>query len=128
MEVNLDFIREKEVLLHQFEVRKDIKHLKKLLHPELIEIGYSGKTHSFNSTIAEVPNEEKPDYSVWSQDFEYIELAPDLIQIIYKEARVDKNGAMSRFAKRTSIWVKNNDQWQMRYHQGTPTDPFEKLK
>lgn len=122
----MNLLREKEVMLHQYEIRKDIEQLKSLLHPNLIEIGYSGKTFDFDSTIADLPNEEQPDYSVWSQDYEYIELATDLVQLIYKAARLNKDGTLSRFAKRTSIWQNNNGQWQMRFHQGTPTDAFEK--
>ncbi|KGJ93360.1 nuclear transport factor 2 family protein [Thalassotalea sp. ND16A] len=124
----MEFLREYEVMLHQFDVRKNVEQLKTLLHPDLIEIGYSGKTFDFDMTVRELPLEKKPDHRVWSQDFEYIELATNLAQLIYREARMDIHGNLSRHAKRSSIWVRDNGQWKMRFHQGTPTAAFEKAQ
>ncbi len=53
-----------------------------------------------------------------------IELAKDLVQVMYKEARMDAQGLLSRHAIRTSIWQKELDKWQVKFHQATPVSSF----
>ena len=117
---------ENELALHQYETRQDAVKLVKLLHPEFIEIGYSGKTHSYESTLQSLLQEEPSSYKIWSQDFECIELAENLMLLVYREARL-KSGILSHHTKRSSIWVKIGDNWQIKFHQATPVDPFPKL-
>ncbi|MCW8328727.1 nuclear transport factor 2 family protein [Photobacterium sp. SDRW27] len=124
----MKILRELEEALHQFEVRTDPNQLKTLLHDSFIEIGYSGETYNYQTILDELLVEEPSSFVIWSQDYEYIELAPDFFQLIYREARMDENGTLSRHAKRTSLWFNNNGQWQMKYHQGTPTDAFDKAE
>ena len=126
MNTQMVMLRNLEVALHKFEVRTDRSKLETLLHDSFIEIGYSGKTYTYKSILNMLSNEEPSEFIIWSQDYEYIELTPNLIQLIYKQARMDKDGVLSRYAKRTSIWSKNKDRWQMKYHQATPTEAFEK--
>lgn len=121
-------IQELEQALHQYEIRTDKQKITKLLHPAFIEIGYSGTTYGYRDIINSMLAEEKPDYQVWSQDYRFIELADSLVQVIYHEARMDKQGNLSRHAKRNSIWVKNGSNWQIKFHQGTPTKAFDKFK
>ncbi|XOV78282.1 MAG: DUF4440 domain-containing protein [Aestuariibacter sp.] len=124
----MDYLRKLEESLHQYETRSDPEALKKLLHPDFKEIGYSGRYFDFDSIVNDVLNEEKPNYSIWSQDFDYVELAANLVQLNYKEARIDVDGNLSRCALRTSIWQKTGSHWQVRFHQGTPTETFIKSK
>lgn len=119
-------LTELERSLHDYEVRKQTSQLVKLLHPELIEIGYSGNTFDFKSTLRDVPNEAKPNFSVYSKDYQIHPINETLVQLFYQEARESKDGSLSRHAKRCSIWQKTDAGWQMRYHQATPVSPFEK--
>ena len=121
----MDNLRALEIVFHQQVVRTSIDKLTELLHPSFIEVGYSGKTYDFNSMLE---NQLKPplDFVVWSQDYEYYEYASDIVQVNYLSANLEKDGSLSRHAKRTSIWVKESCNWQMRFHQGTPIATFEK--
>ena len=122
----LDHLKKLEIALHQHEVRTDIKKLMELLHPKFIEIGYSGKTYDFESTLETLASESSSSSGTWSQGYEYIEYSPAVVQVIYLSARLSKDGNLSRHAKRTSIWVNESRSWQIKFHQATPVAEFLK--
>ena len=121
-------IRTLEVSLHQRNVRSDRDSLELLLHPAFIEVGYSGTTYDFKCILESLLAEgaEKSTPEIWSQEFEFIDLSASIVQVLYLSAH-EKNGVLSRHAKRTSIWVKDLPSWKMQYHQATPTVSFEKI-
>ncbi len=121
----MDNLRSLEVSLHQNNNRTSIAKLTELLHPNFVEIGYSGKTYNFNSMLEHLPKLPL-DFIVWSQDFEYYQYDKNVIQVSYLSANLEKDGSLLRHAKRTSIWVRESGIWKMRFHQGTPTAAFEK--
>ena len=115
-----------EVELHQHKTRTDVKKLHLLIHPEFKEIGYSGRTHDFKSTLKDLLCENSSSLRVWSQDFNYTEFSPTVIQLTYRSAHLDSDGNLSRYAKRSSVWVNEAGSWKLIFHQGTPTDAFQK--
>jgi len=121
----MENLRALETSIHQHEVRSSINKLKEILHPDFVEIGYSGKTYDFKSMLENLPKLPL-DFIVWSQNYEYYEYAPNIVQVNYLSANLEKDDSLSRHAKRTSIWVKHLNSWQMRFHQGTPVAAFEK--
>jgi len=76
----MDHLRALEVAIHQHEVRTSIDKLTGLLHPRFSEIGYSGKTYDFNTMLEKLPKSPL-EFIVWSQDFEYYEYAPNIVQV-----------------------------------------------
>jgi hypothetical protein len=63
---------------------------------------------------------------IWSQDYVLVKLDENFALLTYKSAHVDANGQLSRHTLRSSLWQKMQNGWQMRFHQGTPTDAFPK--
>ncbi|TQV65688.1 nuclear transport factor 2 family protein [Exilibacterium tricleocarpae] len=98
--------------------------LRKLLHPDFIEIGYSGSTYDYAAIISELSQETRPNYTVWSQDFECHDLSPGAKLLVYKSAHLHPNGSFTRHAKRASVWINIPDDWQIKYHQATPIAGF----
>jgi len=121
----LDRLKSLEIELHQQAVRKDTKRIVELLHPEFIEVGYSGNTYDFSSTVKSISGLPS-NFEIYSQSYEFVEYAKGIVQVIYLSANIDEEGNLFRHAKRTSIWVNEGDNWKMKYHQGTPVAPFEK--
>jgi hypothetical protein len=122
----LNQLRAFEIALHQHEVRTNLDKLKELLHPEFVEIGYSGGTYNFNSMLESLLSERQTDFEIWSQDYECNEYAPNIVQVIYLSASLSKDGNLTRHAKRTSMWVNETGNWKIKFHQATPVDAFEK--
>lgn len=114
-----------EIELHQPAIRVDKIRVTELLHPDFIEIGYSGKTWDFETTLAGIA-QTPASYVIWSQSYQTLEYAEGVIQLMYLSANVDEHGDLFRHAKRTSIWVNVGGKWQMKFHQATPVEPFER--
>ncbi|NQZ05767.1 MAG: nuclear transport factor 2 family protein [Algicola sp.] len=124
--MDLEQLAKLEKTLQQYATRNDKQHLEQLIHDDFIEIGYSGTSYGKKDIIDSLLNEAKPAHSPWSQNVQFIQLTENTIQLIYQQARLEPDGQLSRHAKRCSIWQINDGQWQIRFHQGTPTAAFEK--
>jgi len=120
----MEQLRKLEIELHQFGTRTNHYRIDQLIHYSFIEIGYSGNVYSKEEILDSLLNEVESTYTVWSQDYQFIELSKDMVQVIYKEARMDSEGTLSRHAIRTSIWQKELGDWQVRFHQATPVTSF----
>jgi len=122
----LQILRQLEESLHRHEVRTQTDQLTLLLHSSFMEIGYSGESYNFNTIVNALEAEAEPEFVIWSQQYQFIEIAPGVCQVLYLQARMDKAGKLSRHAKRSSIWIETKVGWQMKFHQGTPTNAFSK--
>ncbi|MGY0216494.1 nuclear transport factor 2 family protein [Endozoicomonadaceae bacterium StTr2] len=120
----MNIIIEHEIALHQYEVRTNREQVLKLLHPDFQEVGESGNSYNLSSILELLGSEQPSGNRIHSQDYESIKLGPDVYLLLYKSATVDSEGHSSHFAKRSSIWMLTETGWQMKYHQGTPCEPF----
>ncbi len=118
-------LEEMETSLHKYEVRTDLNKLRELLHPDFIEIGYSGSTHDYASIVSRLPTETRPDHTIWSQGFECFDLAPSVKLLLYKSAHLYPGGNLKRHSKRSSVWVNESGLWQIKYHQATLVSEFD---
>jgi hypothetical protein len=114
-----DHLCDLERELHTAEARRDAARLKVLLHPHFEEFGRSGKRHTLSDVIVEFSEHDPPQIHV--QDFELAELAAGVALLTYRSAHIDESGALLRQSLRSSVWLKTDVGWQMRFHQGTPT-------
>jgi hypothetical protein len=121
----LHHLRELEVALHQPDVCRDPTRLNDLLHESFAEFGRSGRSYS-RADILEFLRLEVPPGPVWSQEFTVAEIAEGIALLTYKSACVDANGELHGHTIRSSLWQRTARGWQMRFHQGTPTDAFAK--
>jgi hypothetical protein len=121
----MDIIIEQEIALHKVWFTTNKTVIEHLLHPEFREVSESGRSHNFNEIVSLMDNEKHCANRVHSQDYEFINLESNTILLLYKSALLNPTGEFSSFAKRSSIWVKSNGKWQMKYHQGTNCEAFE---
>jgi hypothetical protein len=121
----LQNLRELELALHQPEVRRDPTRLDELLHESFSEFGRSGRSYS-RADILELLSHEVSTDAIWSQDFTVAEIAEVVALLRYKSAYLDAVGELRRHTLRSSLWQRTARGWQLRFHQGTPTDAFDK--
>lgn len=121
----LQHLRELEVALHQPDVSRDPVRLDQLLHESFAEFGRSGRSYS-RADILELLRVDISPGPVWSQEFIVAEIAEGIALLTYKSAYVDENGELRRHTLRSSLWQLTARGWQIRFHQGTPTDAFAK--
>ncbi|CAM3043967.1 DUF4440 domain-containing protein [Vibrio neptunius] len=120
----MEFLIEQEVLLQQYEVRHNESEVVRLLHPDFVEVGRSGKSFDLKSILEMMKGETPSIGKIHSQSFECVALEPSVQLLMYKSVWIDANGNASLFTKRASIWVFTGEKWQLKYHQGTPCEPF----
>ncbi len=118
----LEELKELEIELQKNETRRNRKRMEALLHPDFMEFGRSGRTYN----RAEVLDEFGPDTMlpvIQSRNFDLVLLTEDVALLTYVSAHLEKNQILHRHTLRSSVWVRTNVGWQMRFHQGTPTTP-----
>jgi hypothetical protein len=123
----LEQLRELEVALHQPAIRRDRAMLERLLHPRFREFGRSGRSYMRADVLANLAAEQEAT-AVWSQNFEVELVGDDAALLTYRSAHVVADGKLERHTNRSSLWVRAGSAWQMLFHQGTPTEPFERVQ
>lgn len=125
VQVLLEKLKELEGSLHDPQVRCNSKWLGALLHSSFRELGRSGTEYTRQEILSHVSSEE-PQPSIWAQDYVLEILSEGLALLTYRSAHVDECAELQRYTNRASLWQLTEDGWKMRFHQGTPTQPFEK--
>jgi ribonuclease HI len=89
-------------------VRARPEAVRALLHPEFAEIGASGRTWDRESIVAAL--EADPGGETAVSDLGASLVADGVALVTYA----------TEGSKRSSLWVRADDGWQVRFHQGTP--------
>jgi len=120
----LSTLSELECELHQPKCRSDRERLTQLLDPDFKEFGRSGASYTRDDTLMLLPTELEPP-KIHAQDFAVQKLSDSIVLLTYRSAHVNSSGELFRHTNRASIWRLNSSGWQMVFHQGTPTAPFD---
>lgn len=108
-------INQEKRLLDRIELQKN---LSTLIDDEFIEIGSSATRYNKADVIQYLSTEDQSIRS--GTDFLARSLANNLVLLTYTSHIQDAIGAPVKKALRSSIWRKQDDIWQMVFHQGTP--------
>jgi len=99
--------------------RNDPEYVDRLLHPDYLEVGSSGRTWTRQETLEPVGH-----FTAELNDFATAEFAADVRLVTYVSVVSDLAGTdevAGRPVRRTSVWVHRDGRWLLRHHQGTPT-------
>lgn len=113
-----------EVELHQPAVRSDAARLDVLLHEEFREFGRSGAAYSKADIVALLLSAAQH-ARVVADRFLVRRLSADVALLTYRSAHALPDGTLHRHTLRSSIWQRSDAGWQMSFHQGTATEPYE---
>jgi hypothetical protein len=122
----LERLQDLEVALHQPAIRRDRAMIERLLHPRFREFGRSGRAYVRADVLANLPAEHEAT-TVWSQNFNIELVGNDAAMLTYTSAHAVTDGKLELHTNRSSLWVLEAGTWQMLFHQGTPTEPFERV-
>lgn len=98
------------------DTRTNPTRLRELLCGAFTEIGASGRTYNRDAIIAALVSE--PARTLSLSDFEVAPLSEDIVLATYRLVAGDA-GARTE-SLRSSLWVRDGDDWRLRFHQGTP--------
>ncbi|GKT24633.1 nuclear transport factor 2 family protein [Acidovorax sp. SUPP3334] len=123
----LALLKALEVELHTPETRGNPARLGALLHDGFREFGRSGGTYAKADVLSQLPAlPQGPALTTLLADRFEITLLSDAVALLtYRSVHRLADGAFDRWTLRTSIWERLPLGWQMRFHQGTPTAPFD---
>ncbi len=113
MEVQLRLLEEK---LLEPAIRKSVADLEVLLADDFIEHGSSGRTFTKEMILERLPEEDKIEMELTG--FQAKRLAENVYLTTFRVLRRND----MKYSIRSSIWKENKGQWQMVFHQGTPTN------
>lgn len=98
------------------ETRADPAWMDRILHPDFIEVGRSGRVYDRVGAIAST---DYPfEYELPHSDMSVETLGADIALVRYVSNEFDAGGPTP--AHRTSIWLHTDRGWRLRFHQGTP--------
>lgn len=102
----------RELMLLDPAVRASAERVLELLHPDFVELGASGRRWDAASMAAalERPGDER---GVDAREMVAAPLSEDVVLLTYEVHRP------GRVALRSSVWVRLEGQWRVRFHQGT---------
>lgn len=119
METIKEVIYKLETSLLTPEIRTSFEKLDKLLADDFIEYGSSGLIYDKKTTLEKLPKSQPLHYRLY--DFEIIIFSDQIVQTRFKTDRVNTDGTKT-ISLRSSMWKNSNGNWQMFFHQGTPTN------
>jgi uncharacterized protein YhfF/GNAT superfamily N-acetyltransferase len=89
-----------------------------LLAPDFAEIGASGNVWTRAETLLMLASGKQND-DIEIEGFEVAEIGPDVLLAIYDAVTTDPVHGRIR-SHRSSIWLRLDGHWMLRFHQGTP--------
>ena len=110
------FALEQELL--RPEIRTSPGALESLLVEDFLEFGGSGRVFD-RAAIVHALAVEPNSKSIQLEGFTVLTSAENLAVVTYRSVTRDNPQQPPHRSLRSSIWVRRNGRWQMRFHQGT---------
>ena len=112
-------IRELEESLWQSGTRFDRELMDAVFAADFFEFGRSGRAYGRETLLFDPSAARDIRATLPLPRFRARHLTADVVQVTYLgEIR---HGETTEHARRTSIWSRENGEWRLRFHQGTPT-------
>ncbi|MDA0910750.1 MAG: GNAT family N-acetyltransferase [Proteobacteria bacterium] len=100
------------------KTRFDLAYMDSILDAQFFEYGRSGSVYTREDTLAHPYQQIKAKMPL--ENFQVHDVSETVKQVTY----VSEVGNAELRANRSSIWVRNSDEWKLVFHQGTPIQKF----
>ncbi len=113
---DIEKLRELEESLWRRETRFNEAYMRSILSEDFFEFGRSGKIYTIGVSLS------APDQEINAvlplKDFAIHEIDDRVVLVTYiSEVRYDE----LEMGNRSSLWIKTDSGWKLKFHQGTPT-------
>ncbi len=112
------YLRSLEESLLNPDVRSNRAQMQALLAADFVEFGASGRIWTLESVLDLLAEEAFTPPAI--KDFQCIPLGPDATLVTWRCVRTNAQTGQQTASLRSSIWIKENGNWRLRFHQGTP--------
>jgi hypothetical protein len=113
-------LRKLEQSLLDSAVRRDGERLRQLLDDDFMEFGSSGRVWTRKSIIDLLAGETNF-HPPQIEEFQCSLIGEKVALVTYRTVRVEAATGERLASLRSSIWVRRDGVWRMRFHQGTRT-------
>lgn len=113
-------LRRLEQSLLEPAVRRDGDRLRQLLAEDFLEFGSSGRVWT-RKAIIDLLAAETGFLAPEIEDFQCSMIGGKVALVTYRTVRVDAGSGERLCSLRSSVWVRQDGVWRMRFHQGTRT-------
>lgn len=115
---DLATLRELEETLWIAATRHDPALMDRTFAAEMVEFGQSGRRYARAELILAPDPDAGIDATLPLPEYEVACIAPGVALATYTS--VLRQGDRTLRARRASLWVRGDDGWRLRFHQGTP--------
>ena len=98
------------------ESRFNEQEMRRVLAPDFLEFGRSSRIYNLEDALSFEPQEIPIKLPLLN--FEIRLVHPDVALVTYESDVAYRSGR--EFARRSSLWTRTTQGWQLRFHQGTP--------
>ena len=117
---DIEELRQLEESLWRRETRCDPDYLRSITTDDMFEFGRSGRTYTRDDML-DIPDQEIP-ATLPLQGFTVHEVAADVALVTYVS---EVQYTTLDLGNRSSLWVRRDGGWKLRFHQGTPIPTAE---
>lgn len=114
-EEDREHLRHLEAALWTADTRFDRDWMDDVLAPDFIEFGSSGRMYDREQVLTNVWREINAELPL--PDYQVEAITPDVAIAHYRSVVSEEGG--TEHGRRTSIWVRTEQGWKLRFHQGT---------
>ena len=116
----IEELRSLEASLWIAETRYNREFMEQVLAPDLFEFGRSGRTYTREETLTFPPQEKQAIHAKLPlKEFKVHLIREDAALVTFiSEVTYEK----VELGNRSSLWFKTPKGWQLKFHQGTPTE------
>ncbi len=112
---DIETLNHLEESLWNNETRFDKDYMDKILDPDFIEFGRSGRLYKREDTLGVSKDEALTEYSL--EDFQIRQIDKKVFLVTYVSRVMFEE---LEVANRSSLWLKTEKGWKLQFHQGTP--------
>jgi hypothetical protein len=112
---DVEKLKELEESMWRSETRFDREYMERILSPDFFEFGRSGRIYKRKDTLA-APSQEIG-ARLPLKDFKVHQISDNVVLVTYVSIIESEN---VQIGNRSSIWMKTDEGWKLRFHQGTP--------
>lgn len=105
-------LRTREMELLDPNVRAEAARVRELLHEDFTEVGSTGRVYDKRTLIDMLEGEEHAEVVI--REFAVRELSAETALVTYRSV-----GQGGQEARRSSVWILEDGEWRMAFHQGT---------
>ena len=115
----IENLRGLEELLARPDVRRSPGELARLIADDFREFGSSGRIFDKQQILEALQKQAPCELSL--RDFGAVLLAPNVALVTYCGTARFSGSTTASYSLRSSIWRRRDDQWEVVFHQGTPS-------